>query len=80
MAGAWGWTTTRPDAAAAFLLIRGQLWLFSIGPSGGSVGKSYPPYAQDSGTLAVPTANILTSDYGAPQGTMTAVAGKPGVF
>ena len=30
-------------------------------------GKSYPPYTQDSGTLTVPTAKILTSDYGAPQ-------------
>eukprot|EP01045_Picozoa_sp_COSAG04_P022747 COSAG04_NODE_2615_length_3851_cov_1.872601_4_plen_371_part_00 len=45
---------------AAFMLIRGQHWLFSIGPNGGSGGKSYPPYDQDSGTLTPATAKILT--------------------
>jgi hypothetical protein len=32
---------------AAFMLMRGQHWLFSIGPNGGSGGKSYPPYDRE---------------------------------
>ena len=52
--------TTAAGAVAAFMLVRGQHWLFSIGPNGGSGGKSYPPYDQDSGTLTPATAKILT--------------------
>lgn len=65
---------------AAFMLMRGQHWLFSIGPNGGSGGKSWPPYDQDPGTLTTATAKLLTSDYGRPKGNMTAVVGKSGVF
>lgn len=76
-----GYNDTNVEATvAAFMLMRGQHWLFSIGPNGGSGGKSYPPYDQDPGTLTPATAKILTSDYGAPQGSMTAVSGKEGVF
>jgi len=65
---------------AAFMLIRGQHWLFSIGPNGGSGGKSYPPYDQDPGSLLPATAKWLLSDYGRPKGDMTAVSGKEGVY
>ena len=51
-----------------------QHWLFSIGPNGGSGGKSYPPYNQDPGTLTPATAKLITSDYGRPKGNMTVVS------
>eukprot|EP00931_Biecheleriopsis_adriatica_P080490 TRINITY_DN53833_c0_g1_i1.p1 TRINITY_DN53833_c0_g1~~TRINITY_DN53833_c0_g1_i1.p1 ORF type:complete len:438 (-),score=58.72 TRINITY_DN53833_c0_g1_i1:111-1424(-) len=72
--------STVGSTVAAFMLIRGQHWLFSIGPNGGSLGKSYPPYDQDPGSLKAATAKILLSDYGRPQGGMTAVSGKQGVY
>ena len=53
---------------AAFMLMRGQHWLFSIGPNGGGGGHSAPPYTQDPGTLTTATAKILTSDHGKPKG------------
>ncbi len=76
-----GYNDTNVEATvAAFMLMRGQHWLFSIGPNGGGGGKSYPPYDNDPGTLTPATAKILLSDYGAPKGSMTAVTGKEGVF
>ena len=72
--------TTVAGTVAAFLLMRGQHWLFSIGPNGGSGGKSYPPYQNDPGTLEPATAKILLSDYGKPLGPMAAVTGSPNVF
>jgi hypothetical protein len=36
--------------------------------------------AEDPGTLTPETAQVLLSDYGLPQGNMTKVAGKGGVF
>ena len=68
------------STVAAFMLMRGQHWLFSIGTNGGKKSASYPPYDQDPGSLTPATAKILTSDHGAPKGGMTAVAGKTGVF
>ena len=68
------------DTVAAFLIIRGQHWLFSIGPNGGSGGSSSPPYHQDPGTLELETAQVLLSDYGRPKGNMTKVSGKTGVY
>jgi hypothetical protein len=72
--------TTVGGTVAAFLLMRGQHWLFSIGPNGGSGGKSYPPYDQDPGSLTPATAKILLSNYGKPKGKMAKVAGKSGVY
>ena len=65
---------------AAFLLMRGQHWLFSIGPNGGGGGESYPPYANKPGYLLPATAEVLTSDFGKPLNAMSAVAGKANVF
>lgn len=56
---------------AAFMLMRGQHWLFSIGVNGGGGGESYPPYENKPGYMAPATAKILTSDYGRPKGNMT---------
>ena len=72
--------STVAGTVAAFMLMRGQHWLFSIGATGGSGAESYPPYKANSGHLLPATAKILTSDYGRPKGAMEAVAGKPGVF
>ena len=65
---------------AAFLLMRGQHWLFSIAATGGGSSSSAPPYAQKSGSLTADFARAITSDYGKPLGTMAPVAGKPNVF
>ena len=65
---------------AAFLLMRGQHWLFSMGPNGGGGGESYPPYENKPGSLLPATAEVLTSDYGKPLGAMSTVAGKTNVF
>ena len=76
-----GWDdTTVEGTVAAFMLMRGQHWLFSIAPNGGGGGKSFPPWTNNAGTLVPNTAKVLTSDYGAPSGLMTPVAGKTGVF
>ena len=44
--------------------MRGQHWLFSIGPTAhtGSGGKSSPPYIEDPGTLLPATAKVILSD------------------
>lgn len=74
--------TTVAGTVAAFLLMRGQHWLLSIGPTShtGSGGKSSPPYIEDPGTLLPATAKVLLSDYGRPKGKMTPVVGKANVF
>ena len=64
---------------AAFLLMRGQHWLFSIGPNGGKQPAT-PRDEHDTGTLLKATAELLLSDYGKPKGAMTSVPGKPLVF
>eukprot|EP00947_MAST-08B_sp_MAST-8B-sp1_P001235 g1235.t1 len=70
---------TVAGTVAAFLLMRGQHWLFSIGPTGGGVPHS-PRSPRDSGSLLPATARVLLSDYGKPTGPMAAVPGKPNVF
>ena len=57
---------------AAFMLMRGQHWLFSI-----SANHGHRPFG---GSMEPATAKLLTSDYGRPKGNMTAVVGKSGVF
>eukprot|EP00656_Telonema_subtile_P029299 TRINITY_DN32447_c0_g1_i3.p1 TRINITY_DN32447_c0_g1~~TRINITY_DN32447_c0_g1_i3.p1 ORF type:complete len:341 (+),score=81.41 TRINITY_DN32447_c0_g1_i3:141-1163(+) len=71
--------TNIAGTVAAFLLMRGQHWLFSIGPNGGSVPQS-PRTPQDPGSLLPASAELLLSDYGRPKGSMSQVAGKPSVF
>jgi hypothetical protein len=70
---------TVAGTVAAFLLMRGQHWLFSIGPNGGHIPKC-PTCPADPGTLLPATAKVLLSDYGHPTGPMVAVPGKSGVF
>eukprot|EP00658_Telonema_sp_P-2_P041866 TRINITY_DN29992_c0_g1_i2.p1 TRINITY_DN29992_c0_g1~~TRINITY_DN29992_c0_g1_i2.p1 ORF type:complete len:438 (-),score=93.92 TRINITY_DN29992_c0_g1_i2:314-1627(-) len=60
--------TTVEATVAAFLLIRGQHWLFSIGPS------------DSKGGLAPATARVLLSDYGRPKGLMSKVVGKTSLY
>lgn len=69
--------TTVAGTVAAFLLMRGQHWLFSIAPTPGTSGGATD---KRSGTLEPATAKVLLSDYGEAKGPMTQVAGKPGVF
>ena len=64
---------------AAFLLMRGQHWLFSIGPNGGAK-PAHPQDPHDPGTLLPETARLFLSDYGKPKGSMVAVQGKKYVF
>jgi len=71
--------TTVAGTVAAFLLMRGQHWLFSIGTTGGH-GPHDTTGATDPGTMLPATAKVLTSDYGKPTGAMTPVAGKANVF
>ena len=54
-----------PGYIAAFLLMRGEHWLLSLAPT-----KS----------LSAANAALLTSDYGAPKGPMTAVNGSDTLF
>ena len=66
---------------AAFLLMRGQHWLFSIGPVGGSVPRTPDePHTNITGTLAPATAKVLLSDFGKAKGAVSPVAGKQYVF
>ena len=76
-----GWDDSNAEGTvAAFMLMRGQHWLFSIAPNGGGGGKSYPPWTNNPGTLVPSTAKLLLSDYGKPAGPMAPVSGKSGVF
>lgn len=58
--------------------MRGQHWLFSIAPTPGTSGGPSNPGMP--GTLTPATAKAYLSDYGAPKGPMTAVAGKTRVY
>lgn len=61
--------TTVAGTVAAFLLMRGQHWLFSIDVTPGSAG------ATREGSLEPATARLLLSDYGKPLGSMSALPG-----
>lgn len=57
--------TTAAATVAAFLLMRGQHWFLGI---------------SNTNDMAPATAQLMTSDYGAPLGSMEAVAGQTNVF
>jgi len=66
---------------AAFLLMRGDHWLFSIGTNGGSVPHTPgTSHANITGSLTPATAKVLLSDFGKAKGDVKAVAGKQYVF
>eukprot|EP01063_Lacrimia_lanifica_P007479 TRINITY_DN14786_c0_g1_i1.p1 TRINITY_DN14786_c0_g1~~TRINITY_DN14786_c0_g1_i1.p1 ORF type:complete len:431 (+),score=45.98 TRINITY_DN14786_c0_g1_i1:105-1397(+) len=71
--------TTAAGTVAAFLLVRGQHWLFSIAPTGGRVPPT-PRTPHDAGTLLPETARLLLSDYGRPTTPMERVPGAPGRY
>lgn len=68
---------TAAGTVTAFLLMRGQHWLFSIAPTPGSFSGAR---TNNNGNLTLATAKLFLSDYGAPKGSMTPVAGKSLVF
>jgi hypothetical protein len=73
--------STVAGTVAAFLLMRGDHWLFSIGPNGGK--KPTTPntsHANITGSLTPATAKVLLSDFGKAKGAVSPVAGKQYVF
>ena len=90
--GAAGYNdSTIAGTVAAFLIMRGQHWLFSIGvhrpcnPEHYPVtGKPHTDYAgpcnATSNQMNLTTAELLVTDYGLPLGLAHAVPGKLGVF
>jgi len=69
--------TTVGGTVAAFLLMRGQHWLFSIAPTAHTAGGAS---SDQPGTLVPETAKLFLSDYGAAKGLMTQISGRSGVF
>jgi len=82
--------STAAGTVAAFLLVRGQHWLFAIGQANACNPKAYPgaegfrpgsPQCDNTtNTMDPATAALLVTDYGRPLGLAHAVAGEPGVF
>merc|ERR1719345_431254 len=91
--GASGYNdSTAAGAVAAFMIVRGQHWLFSMGESRPCNPRHYPvtgrchsdgcgrPCNASNNQMAGETAQLLVTDYGKPLGRAEALAGKPGVF
>jgi hypothetical protein len=84
--------TTAAGAVAAFLIVRGQHWLFSIGESQPCNPRHYPvtgrchsdgcgkPCNASNNQMNPETAKLIVSDYGVPLGPAYAVAGKSNMF
>jgi hypothetical protein len=82
--------STAAASVAAFLLVRGQHWLFSIGESNQCNPKAFPgaegyrsgtPQCNAStNTMDPSTAALLVTDFGRPTELARPVGGKPNVF
>ena len=73
--------STVAGTVAAFLLMRGDHWLFSIGTTGGAVPKTPgTSHVNITGSLTPATAKVLLSDFGKAKGGVSVVAGKQYVF
>jgi hypothetical protein len=83
--------TTAAGAVAAFLIIRGQHWLFSIGVHDPCNPRHYPvtgkwhsdytgPCHNYSNKMNPDTAALTVSDYGKPLGKAHELVDQPGVF
>ena len=83
--------STAAASVAAFLLVRGQHWLFAIGEQSPCNPNAYPGAegyrpgspqcnASSTNTMAPATAALLVTDYGRPLGAAHAVPGEAHVY